>query len=172
MIRPAVAAGLARWREVAAALATALLGLWLGSRGGYLLRPLGAGVIVLGAAWGLIAFRRMRFARSIDAPGVVEVDEGQIGYFGAGQGLGGYVALRDLTEIRLLLLRGRQYWRLKGADGQAILIPTAAAGAGALYDAFASLPEIDMGRLTAALDRRVAAQGLWTRPAKKLTQQP
>lgn len=168
MIRPEVAAGLVRWREVLAAAGVALLGLWLFSLGGYLLGPLGAGVIALGAAWSLIAFRRVRFDRAIDAPGMVEVDEGQIGYFGAGQGLGGYVALRDLTEIRLLMLRGRHYWRLKGADGQAILIPTAAAGAAALYDAFAGLPGIDMGRLTAALDRRVAAQSLWTREPKKL----
>ena len=43
-----------------------------------------------------------------------------IGYFGAGGSvMGGYVALEDLSEIRLLNLSGVQYWRLKTADGQA-----------------------------------------------------
>jgi len=95
---------------------------------------------------------------------VVELVEGRIGYFGAGGSvMGGYVALEDLSEIRLLNLSGVQYWRLKTADGQALLIPTAAAGAPVLYDAFAALPGIDMGAVVSALDRRIAAQSLWSR---------
>ncbi len=165
LLRPEALATLARWREVLVAAIVALTALWLFRLGGYILAPLG---VVLGLAalgWGVIALRRMRFARAVAAPGLVEVDEGQIGYFGAGLGIGGYVALRDLTEIRLLSLRGALYWRLKQTDGQAILIPVAAAGAGALYDAFATLPGIDMGRLTAALDQHHPAQSLWQRPA-------
>lgn len=166
MIRPEARAALWRWREVAAAAATLAAGLWLFLLGGYILQGMGIVLAVSGAGWLVIAWRRLRFARAVAAPGLVEVDEGQIGYFGAGQGLGGYVALRDLTEIRLLRLRGVQYWRLKQTDGQAVLIPVAAAGAGALYDAFATLPGIDMGRLIAALDDGASAQSLWKRSAR------
>ena len=59
-------------------------------------------------------------------PGVVEVDEGQVGYLGPT--FGGYVALPDLVELRLIAIRGQRLWRLKQADGQALLIPVAAAG--------------------------------------------
>lgn len=165
MIRPAARATLMRWREVAAAAGTLAAGIWLFALGGWLMQALGLIVAGVALAWVVIALRRLRFARDITALGLVEVDEGQIGYFGAAQGLGGYVALRDLTEIRLLVLQGQHYWRLKQADGQALLIPVAAAGAAALYDAFATLPGIDMARLSAALDQRMAAQSLWQRPA-------
>ncbi len=164
LLRPEALATLARWREVMAALGAFGVAVWLFRLGGYILAPMGALLGVAALGWVIIALRRIRFSRPVNAPGLVEVDEGQIGYFGAGLGIGGYVALRDLVEIRLLRLRGSLYWRLKQSDGQAVLIPVAAAGAPALYDAFATLPGIDMGRLTAALDRRTPAQSLWQRP--------
>ena len=96
---------------------------------------------------------------------MVDLDEGRIGYWGTGGGmLGGYLALEDLVEIRLLLLKDSQFWRLKSRDGQALLVPVAAAGSEKLFDAFAGLPGIDMGALAAALDRRISAQSLWRRP--------
>lgn len=167
MIRPELRAALLRHRETLAAAGVAGLGLWIASLGGWLLGPLGLGLCALALGWAATALRRARFARAVTDPGLVEVDEGRIGYFGAGSTvLGGYIALADLAEIRLLTLRGAQHWRLKTGDGQALLIPVAAAGAPALYDAFAALPGIDMGRLAAALDQRVAAQSLWHRPAR------
>lgn len=164
MIRPELAARLTRHRETLAAAGLGVFGLWVAAQGGYLLTPLGLGLAGLGAAWGLMAWRRARFSRPVATPGLVDLDEGRVGYYGAGQGLGGYIALEDLSEIRLLHLRGAHYWRLKSATGEAVLIPVAATGSEKLYDAFASLPGIDMGALTAALDRRVAAQSLWRRP--------
>lgn len=167
MIRPELRAALQRHRETLAAAGTAALGLWIATRGGWLLGPLGLGLCALALVWAGTALRRTRFARAVTDPGLVEVDEGRIGYFGAGSTvLGGYIALADLAEIRLLTLRGAQHWRLKTGDGQALLIPVAAAGAPALYDAFAALPGIDMGRLAAALDRREVAQSLWSRPTR------
>ncbi|MEI2687828.1 MAG: hypothetical protein V9G14_17530 [Cypionkella sp.] len=88
-----------------------------------------------------MAWRRIRFAQDIDAPGVVEVDEAQIGYLGPEAG--GFVSIVELVELRLLTLRGRRLWRLKQADGQALLIPVDAAGAERLFDAFATLPGMD-----------------------------
>lgn len=151
MIRPEVTALMFRAREVLWAIAVIGFGAWLIWLGGYLLAPLGGAVAVLGAGLGLLALRRMRFAQAVDAPGVVEVDEGQVGYYGPGSG--GFVSLPELVELRLLTMRGRRLWRLKQLDGQALLIPVEAAGAERLFDAFASLPGMDTGALVAVLDK-------------------
>lgn len=149
LVRPELAAALSRGREVLAAAALGLMGLWLVSLGGWLLQGLGGGALVVAAGWGFQAWRRMRFAQDGDAPGIVEVDEGQISYFGPATG--GAVSLPDLVELRLMSLRGRRVWRLKQSDGQALLIPVEARGADALFDAFATLPGLDTGDLVAAL---------------------
>jgi hypothetical protein len=149
VIRPEVTAAIWRMREVIAALGVVGVGLWLMWLGGYLLVPVGLGVVALGGSWGVLAFRRMQFAQAVDAPGVVEVDEGQVGYFGPG--IGGFVGLPDLVELRLVSVQGGRFWRLKQADGQALLIPVDAAGAERLFDAFASLPGMDTQALVTAL---------------------
>ncbi|AGT07762.1 hypothetical protein [Paracoccus aminophilus] len=164
MIRPDLLRQLQPWREVLAATAFGLFGLWIFLKGGYFFQPLGGLIIVLAAIWGVTARRQMRFQREIGAPGLVEVDEGAIRYFAA-RALGGELPLRDLSEIRLLSLAGRPHWRLKSLDGQALLIPVDAAGAAQLADAFASLPGVDMGRISAALRASdVTVQTVWSRP--------
>lgn len=172
-VRPEILATASRWREVIAALAIAALGLWTATRGGYLLTPLGLALLALGLGWALTAFRRLRFQQDGDAPGIVRVTEGQIAYYGPR--VGGFVGLPDLAELRLLTLRGRRIWKLKQGDGQLLHIPVEAEGAAALFDAFATLPGIDMAALVAALgtdapssDSRVIALGevdrlLWAR---------
>jgi hypothetical protein len=136
----------------------AMVGLWLVWLGGYLLLPVGVAVLVFATTWAIAALRRMRFAQDIMAPGMVEVVEGQIGYLGPS--LGGYVSLPDLVELRLVTMQGRRLWRLKQADGQSLLIPVDAAGADRLFDAFGSLPGMDMAALVAALGApQVAGQG-------------
>lgn len=156
MIRAELAEALWRWRAPLAHACVALAGVWLIWLGGYLLVPLGAAVLALGAGLGVMELRRMRFAQTVNAPGVVEVDEAQVGYLGP-EG-GGYVSLAELVEVRLLTMRGRRLWRLKQLDGQALLIPVEAAGAERLFDAFASLPGMASGALVAAL-APPAAQG-------------
>ncbi|MFA9229359.1 MAG: hypothetical protein ACEQSU_01250 [Microgenomates group bacterium] len=150
MIRPQFLALLGRYREFLAALTVLGLGVWLIVLGGYLLTPLGTLIGALGVAWGVQSIRRLQFSQTIDSPGVVEVDEAQIGYLGPN--MGGYVSLSDLIEIRLLSLRGRRVWRLKQSDGQALLIPVDATGAENLFDAFASLPGMNTNTLVAALE--------------------
>jgi len=149
-LRPEVVDLVWRGREVIAGAAVTGLGLWLAAQGGYLLLPVGGALTALGMGWMVMARRRLRFDQGPDGPGLVDLDEGQVGYLGPGSG--GYVSLADLTELRLLRLRGRKVWRLKQADGQALLIPVDAAGAERLFDAFASLPGMDTAALVAALD--------------------
>lgn len=165
MIRPEALAFLTRWREVALALCLGALGLWTATRGGPILLTIGLSLMALAVGWGLSALRRMRFAQSVAAPGVVEVIEGEVRYFGPT--LGGAISLADLTEVRLMSLRGRRVWRLKQADGQALLIPVDAAGAEALYDGFTSLPGLDMAALLAALSPADAGHSTAIRPANR-----
>ncbi|SDE38426.1 hypothetical protein SAMN05421538_10690 [Paracoccus isoporae] len=166
LIRPELAAWLAPRRELLAAVAVALIGGWLASRGGWFLFAIGAVVFAIGAAWAVTSFRRLAFRRDVAAPGLVEVVEGEIRYYAA-RALGGTIALRDLTEIRLIRLDGHDHWRLKSADGQALLIPVEAKGAEGLAAAFATLPGIEMGRVTAAMAQTdgPSLRVVWTGPA-------
>lgn len=149
LIRPELLAATRRNAELLAALALAAFGLWTAWQGGYLLTPLGLALFALGLGWALTAWRRLRFQQDGDAPGIVRVTEAQIAYFGPR--IGGFVGLPDLAEIRLLTLRGRRIWKLKQGDGQLLHIPVESDGAEALFDAFATLPGIDMAALVAAL---------------------
>ncbi|ULB08526.1 hypothetical protein ORIO_01040 [Cereibacter azotoformans] len=149
-LRPEVQALLLRWREPAAAAGGMALALWLGSFGGWFFVPLGALIFAASVAWGIIALRRMRFRQAAGAPGLVELDEGQIGYLGPEWG--GFVALDDLEELRLVTIRGERHWRLAQSDGQVLAIPVGAEGAERLFDAFATLPGFEMRVLLAALD--------------------
>lgn len=157
MIRDGARAALWQWREVAAAGLVVALGLWVATGGGYVLVPFGLLVAALGAGLALQGWRRMRFVQGADAPGIVEVDEGQISYMGPQ--LGGFVSVPELVELRLVTLRGRRLWRLKQADGQALLVPVDAAGAEGLFDVFAALPGMDMPALLAALSPEGTAGG-------------
>ena len=173
LIRPELLAATRRNAELLAALALSAFGLWTATQGGYLLTPLGLALIALGAAWALTAWRRLRFQQEGEAPGLVRVTEAQIAYYGPR--VGGFVGLPELAELRLLTLRGRRIWKLKQGDGQLLHIPVESDGAEALFDAFATLPGIDMAALVAALgsdapasDARVIALAevdrlIWTR---------
>jgi len=157
-LRPEVSAALHKGQEVIAAGAVVLVGVWLVWLGGYLLVPVGLLVMGLGTILAHMAWRRMRFVQAISAPGLVELDEGQVGYLGPGDG--GFLSLEELVELRLMRLHGKRMWRLKQADGQALLIPVEAQGAERLFDAFASLPGMDTRALVAALDPAPGVPGI------------
>ena len=149
-LRPELRDQIWRGREVIAAAIVAACGLWLVWLGGLLLVPFGLAVTAVGVVLAVTGLRRMRFHLATLAPGIVELDEGQIGYLGPE--VGGFVSLLELVELRLLILRGRRVWRLKQADGQALLIPVDASGAERLFDAFANLPGMDQAALVAAVE--------------------
>lgn len=156
-VRPEVLQGFVRAREVIFGGVVAAAGIWSIWMGGYFFVPMGVAVLALGIGWSVLALRRMRFGQAGEAPGVVEVDEAQIAYFGPR--VGGTIGLPDLVEIRLLTVRGRRIWRLRQADGQSLLIPVEAAGAERLFDAFTALPGMDSAVLIAALQARGPASG-------------
>jgi hypothetical protein len=149
-IRPEVLALIHRYREALGASLVVLAGLWLMVLGGYVLFPLGLLVGGVGVVLTVTALRKARFAQDVAAPGLVELDEAQVGYLAPE--IGGFLSLDELVEIRLLVLRGKRMWRLKQADGQALLIPVDASGAERLFDAFANLPGMDTSALVGALN--------------------
>lgn len=163
-IRPEAQASLRRFAEVILAAGTGLFGAWLLWLGGYVLFPLGLLVIALAAIWSLQALRRARFARSVAAPGMVEVDEGQVGYLGPV--FGGYLSLPELVELKLIVIHGQRLWRLKQADGQALLIPVRANGAERLFDAFSTLPGMDTQALVDAVEDGGTEGLVWKRTAQ------
>jgi hypothetical protein len=162
-IRPKARREIERWSEVAAAVGAALVGTLLMRMGGFLFLPVGALLTLLSLGWLLNALRRLSFQRPVAAPGVVEVIEGQVGFFGPT--FGGFVALDDVAELRLTDFHGARQWRLRTLSGEVLLIPIDATGAEKLFDAFATLPGIDMAALSAALNRGASTLPLWTRPA-------
>ncbi|MEO8242038.1 MAG: hypothetical protein ABI832_06965 [bacterium] len=151
LIRPEVTNLIWRAREVIWAGLVVGLGGWLIALGGFVLIPLGVIIGGIGLVLAVTALRRMRFEQGVVAPGIVELDEAQVGYLGPE--VGGFLSLPELVELRILSLRGRRLWRLKQADGQALLIPVDAKGAERLFDAFANLPGMDTASLVAALEQ-------------------
>jgi len=161
LIRPEARAALHRWREVLAGGLLAAMGLYLLPKPGYLLPALGLVLAGLGAGLMVVGLRRLRFRATGDGPGVVQVIEGQIGYFGP-EG-GGFLALDDL--VALGLTADGAHWRLTSADGTVLIVPRAAKGAEVLLDAFVRLPGLDPAALVRAASAGPAAadRRLWRR---------
>jgi hypothetical protein len=180
-VRPEILDALRPWKEVIGALCLAAFGLWVMLWGGYAFLLLGLAPFAAGVGWAVLALRRLRFAQTGEAPGIVRVSEGQVSYLGPR--VGGFVGLPDLTEIHLLTLRGRRIWQLRQALGDTLHIPVEAAGAEALFDAFATLPGIDMTAVLAALGAEDVSQSrvvalnavdrvVWTRTGSGIVQRP
>lgn len=163
-IRPELRAALARWSEVLTGLAIATFGLWALQTNDRFFQALAALVVLAGLGLAVIGWRRLRFRGHGSAPGVVQVIEGQISYFGPETG--GFIALRDMVELHLLD-QGR-VWLLVAADDTRLAVPVAAAGSDALFDAFASLDGLRMATVLAALESEnpPATRALWLHPSR------
>jgi len=165
-LRPRARAFLARWGETGAALALTLTGLWWAFSGPGLFYWLGWIPALLGAGLTVGAVQRARFASRGAGSGMIEVVEGEIRYLGPRGG--GIVALDGIQTLSLSA--DANFWLVEAADGTILVIPRAAAGHPALFDAFGALPGFDMARLL-----RLVAQGpagrarlIWQHPARRL----
>lgn len=144
-IRPELRAALWRWRESLIGALVALVGLfWIIGPGG-LLGWIGWVLVPLGAVGGVIGFQRARFRTGGGGPGVVQVDEGQITYFGPLGG--GAVAARDLERLVLDPTARPPHWVLGQAGQPPLHIPINAEGAEGLFDAFSLLPGLKTERM-------------------------
>lgn len=167
VIRPELRDWAARHAELLIAGAIALAGLWLALRGGWFFGVLGGLAALVGVALLVGAVRRLPFRRAVASPGMVEIDEGAIRYYGA-RTLGGEIALRDLVQIRLLMVAGHPHWQLRNQRGEALLVPVDAAGSEALAHAFTALDGLDMGSVALALQHLSSGSAtmrtVWTKP--------
>lgn len=166
MIRPEALQRLRDWRETGIGLALLALGLWLMTKPGFILPGLGAALALAGLALGVVGIRRARFIVHGEGPGVVQVVEGQISYFGPRAG--GFMALDEIA--RLWLSADGTEWLIRATDGRHLSIPRSARGAEDLFDAFATLEGLDMAQL---LRQITAGPGLtdrliWRRDVRML----
>lgn len=166
MIRPEVAAGLYRWREAIAAAVLCALGIWVFSLGGWLMQGLGGLIAVFALSLLVMGIQRGRFAPQGQGPGIVEIDEGQIAWYGPG--IGGFISLAELSDLGLITVQGLRVWRFRQRDGQLLLVPIDAQGADQLYDALASLPGLEVRRLLAAVEASSDVPFLWRRERENI----
>lgn len=147
--RPEARAAIWRWRELLTGIAIALLGLaWVLGPGG-LLGWVGGLLVIAGLTLAFVGVQRARFRTGSGGPGVVQVDEGQIAYFGPLTG--GAVAVADLTRISLDHRAKPAHWVLEQPGDPPLFIPVTAAGTDALFDVFATLPGLRTEAMLSAL---------------------
>lgn len=162
LIRPEARATLWRWREVLAGTALLGLGLWWGGGTSGILPWIGGIVGLAGAALVLAGLQRARFRTGSGGPGVVQVDEGRIAYFGPLTG--GAVALSEIAAVTLDQSGRPGHWVLSQPGQPDLHVPLNAEGAEALFDAFAALPGFRTERMLSALRQRgPQAVPLWRR---------
>lgn len=138
-LRPEAKAGLWRWREVLAGGAMLALGLWWGfGARGWMINGVGFGLILLAAGLIVLGLQRARFRAGNDGPGVVQVVEGRVAYFGPLTG--GAVDMAEITRLTLDRRLHPAHWVLSQPGHDPLHIPVTAKGAEGLFDAFATLP--------------------------------
>lgn len=150
-IRPEARAQLWAWRELIAAVLLFGLGARaaLGNVG--FLSWLGWGVIAVSVIVAIVAAQRMRFRLGSGGPGVVQVVEGQISYFGPLTG--GAVAVSELDRVTLDHTAKPAHWVLDQPEQPSLAIPVTARGAERLFDAFSALPGLQVERMLKEMHR-------------------
>ena len=137
-VRPEAMQSLTRWREVLIGSAVLTLGTWWVLGTGGLLHWIGYAVAAGGLALIAAGIQRARFRGAKGGAGVVQVDEGQIAYFGPLTG--GAVARSEMTAVLIDPSGQPAHWVLRQPDQPDLHIPVNAEGADDLFDAFAALP--------------------------------
>jgi hypothetical protein len=152
-IRPEVSELLARWHEALIGLAVFLLGLYWVLTSFAILYWIGWLVLLIGLVLIATGIQRGRFRVGDGGPGVVQVVEGRISYFGPLAG--GVVDFDALTGLDLDPRSHPPVWVLRQPGQLPLCIPLTAEGADQLFDVFAHLP----GIRTEHMLRHMQAQG-------------
>jgi hypothetical protein len=152
-IRPEAAQELRRWREALVGAGLCLGGFWVALNTHGLTSTAGASVLVVGTIMLFLGVQRARFRVGAGGAGLVQVDEGQVTYFGPRDG--GTIALELLERVDLEPAgEDGARWLLTQAGQPPLAVPTDAAGGEALFDVFASLPGLHTERMLTELKRR------------------
>ncbi|MDP5084488.1 MAG: hypothetical protein NWQ23_03635 [Yoonia sp.] len=162
-LRPEVRALAWRYRDMLLGLALLALGLFWALRSFGILQWIGYGLIGLGLIWAIAGAQRARFRQDGGGPGVVQIRERRLAYFGPLDG--GVIDVEDLTQLEIdPSSHPEPSWVLTGIGGQRIAIPINAAGAEELFDVFAALPGIKTHTVLDVLSRTPDARVIvWSR---------
>lgn len=166
-IRPAVRDHFIKWREPYFVGVMLILGFWLFLHGYLTLNLVQQGLGLIISLVGILLFctaiQRIRFRKSQEAPGVVEVTEREISYFGPMHGK--TISLESLCKIELRESEAyASIWVLHHTEGDPMIVPTSAKGSDRLFDAFTSLAGVKMDVLVTALNTAsVHSQVIWER---------
>jgi hypothetical protein len=126
-LRPEAKAQLLRWRETLAGLGAAALGLWFALTAYGVLFGLGVVLLIGGGALAVAGVQRARFRLGSEGPGVVQVVEGRVTYFGPWGG--GGASLDRLAWLELVPVKGGAgAWVLIEEEGERLEIPVDARG--------------------------------------------
>ena len=142
MIRPEVRASFWRWRELIIGLLVVALGAYWYFTSFGLLKLVGVVTMLFGAMAIFVGQQRGRFRVTGSAPGIVNLVEGQISYFGPKEG--GAIAIADITGVSLVKHEDMQSWRLDQNGHPSLIIPITAQGGELLFDAFAELKDLNL----------------------------
>jgi hypothetical protein len=151
LLRPEVALLLRRGRETLAGAALALAGLWLGLSSYGLTRWLALVLGLAGLALVWTGVQRLRFGRGGGGPGIVQVDERRLVYWGPLAG--GAMDMDSLARLDLDPGGRPAHWVLTSLQGERLEVPVNAKGAEALFDLFAALPGFPTETMLQALNR-------------------
>ena len=123
--------------------------LWAVTESG-VLAAVGTSLAIVGALITFAGIQRTRFRVGHGGPGVVQVDERQVTYYGPLDG--GSVSIDGLVRVDLDPgARPHAVWVLTDAHGMVLNIPTQAENAEALFDVFAALDGIKTENMLAQL---------------------
>ncbi|WP_120501736.1 hypothetical protein [Roseovarius sp. EL26] len=167
MIRPEARATLWQWREMLAGTILLGLGLWWALASFGFVKWLGYAFCIAGLIGLAAGIQRIRFRQGQDGPGVVQVVEGQISYFGPLDG--GAIAIREMTRLQLDPTGHPAHWVLNQPGQPALQIPLTASGADLLFDAFASLPDLKTEQMLSTLNSKPDHPiVIWQKPTNRL----
>jgi len=161
--RPEVRAFFWRWREVLLAGVVLLLGIWWALSGVGINVWLGYIFCLIGIGWCIAGVQRARFAQDGDGPGVVQIRERRLAYFGPLDG--GIMDVADLSRLEIdPASHPDPSWVLTSIEGQILNIPINAKGAEDLFDVFAGLPDIKTNTVLDVLSHTPDARvTVWSR---------
>lgn len=151
-VRPAARTVLMRWREALVGAGILLLGVYwsFGVTPG-LLSWIGYLLVLLGAALLFAGLQKGRARIGGGGPGVVQVVERRIGYFGPLNG--GIVDVDAITSLGFDASEHPPHWVLTHDAGPALHIPANAEGSDVLFDVFSSLPGLSPGRIASVVQQ-------------------
>lgn len=151
-----------RWRETLTGAVIAGIGFWWIAGAGGILFWLGLVLVPTGLSLVGLGIQRARLRTGSVGPGIVQIDEGRVIYFGPLTG--GGADLATLTRVEIDPTGRPVHWVLHPAGETPLFIPVNATGAEHLLDAFAMLPRFHTARAVALMTKPPATRKtLWQR---------